>query len=170
MKKTQYFNKIKKNITKIALVFILVIIFISLILFMASLASKKESSLQNIGRIFDTSNSNAHRKFKIESEKEYIYNIGEYQVNLDRHKHLVFNLSIKCKYNAFHTIIEKNILIQNAVLDSFSTYNSIGIPYTSYGHEYVKKKIKEHLIKVFQEPIIEEIYFNKFIIQKIPSL
>ena len=157
--------KINKKIIKISLIFIIFIIFFSIILLMSNLLPKEKSSLENVGYTFGNADSHMHRKFKVESEDEGLYNIGEYKVNLSTSKYLTLDLSIKCAKDSFSLLLKNKILIQNAVIDTFATYGSIYLPNTSTGKERLKIKIKQKINDAFVDNLIEEVYFNKYLIR-----
>lgn len=157
--------RIHKKIIKISLIVVIFIIFLSIVLLMSTLLPKEKSSLENVGYSFGSANTHMHRKFKIESKEEGLYNIGEYRVNLDSNKHLTLNLSLKCTGNAFGILLKNSVLIQNAVIDTFATYGSIYLPNTLPGKERLKIKIKQKVNDAFEDELIEEVFFNKYLIR-----
>ncbi len=165
MSKKTKSTKINKKILKTSLALTIFILFSSVIILMSSLLNTKKSSLQDLGYTFSKSGNTTPRKFKVESEEESIYNLGEYRVNLNARNYLTFDLSVKCPDESFHTLLENNILIQNAVLDTFSTYGEIYMPNTVSGKERIKKKIKQNIYDAFGHSLIEEVYFNKYLIR-----
>jgi len=153
--------KTNKNFIKAGVILIVLVLFLSIILLLGSSLSEKRSSLENVGYLFDRS----HRNFTLESPQEGIYNLGEYQVNISSDKLLVLNLSIKCAQDSFHTLLSNKVVIQNAVIDAFSIYGGIHFPNTTSGKENIKKKITQNIYESLGYPLVEEVYFNKFIIQ-----
>ncbi len=144
---------------------VIFILFLSIILFLSTLLSKEKSSMQNVGYAFGSADTHMHRKFKVESKEEGLYNIGEYRVNLNSDKHLILDLSIKCKEDSFGLVLKNSILIQNAVIDTFATYDSIYLPNTLPGKERLKVKLRQKINDAFEDRLIEEVYFNKYIIR-----
>lgn len=158
-------NMKKKNkLTKISLVIAVLIIFLSVIVMISSFLSEKKSSFGHtgFGKMMQIKGS---RKFTIESEEEHIYNLGEYQVNLTRDKHLLLNLSVRSAEDSFEKLLENKIVVQNAVIEAFSTYGGIAMPTTAAGKNSIKNKIMQNINESPASPMIEEVYFNKFIIQ-----
>ena len=132
---------------------------------MSTLSSKDASSLDGARSAFGNADTQTHRKFKIESEEEGLYNIGEYRVNLNSDQHLVLNLSVKCTEGSFAILQKNSVLIQNAVIDTFATYDSIYLPNTVPGKERLKLKLKQKINSAFEKQQIEEVYFNKYLIR-----
>lgn len=157
--------RISKKIIKLSLILIVLILFLSIILLMSTLSSKDASSLEGARSIFGNADTQTHRKFKIESEEEGLYNIGEYQVNLNSDQYLVLNLSVKCTEGSFGILQKNSVLIQNAVIDTFATYDSIYLPNTVPGKERLKQKLKQKINSAFEKQQIEEVYFNKYLIR-----
>ena len=157
--------KTNKNLNKTVLILVALIIIVSIALLLFSASSGKKSSA-----VYKTHGSNklsgqSHRRFSIESNPDNIYNIGDYTVNLDRRRMLILNISLKCTEESFETFTDYNILVQNAVLEAFSDYNSLRLATTSKGKDKIKKDILNNINSSLHEPIVKEIYFNKFIIQ-----
>ena len=75
------------------------------------------------------------------------------------------NLSIRSSIPSFDTLSGKNIVIQNSVLESFSNYGSIRMPKSLSGKEQIKKNIQENINHSLGYNLVEEVYFNTFIIQ-----
>lgn len=157
--------RISKKIIKLSLILIVIILFLSIILLMSTLSSKDASSLEGARSAFGNADTKTHRKFKIESEEEGLYNIGEYQVNLNSDQYLVLNLSVKCTKGSFEILQKNSVLIQNAVIDTFATYDSIYLPNTVPGKERLKQKLKQKINSAFEKQQIEEVYFNKYLIR-----
>lgn len=157
--------KIDKRLSRTILVLILLIIVVSILLLIFSVSSGKKAPVtfksHGINQLF----SKGHRSFSIESHQENIYNIGDYNVNLDRSRLLILNLSVKCTQESFDTLIDYNILIQNAVLEAFSDYSTLRMATTTKGKEKIKKDILENINEALHKPIVKQVYFNKFIIQ-----
>lgn len=154
-----------KKIIKIALILVIFVIFTSIVLIMSSLLpEKKAPSLKHLGSAFSRSNSSDHREFRIESKEEGIYNLGEYKVNIDSNKLLTLNISVKCLDDASDTLFENSILIQNAVLTAFDMQGGVYHLDRVSGKERIKQRIKENIYETFGHPLVEEIYFNKFLI------
>ena len=157
--------QINKKILRVTLILITLIIFFSIILFMSTLLPKEKSSLQNVGYSFGSAETHMHRKFKVESEDEGLYNLGEYKVNLTTDRYLTLDLSVKCPQNSFDLLLRNKILIQNAVIETFATYGSIHFPDTPLGKARLKSKIRRKINDTFAQGMIEEVYFNKFLIR-----
>jgi len=157
--------KPRKNLNKTILILVLLIILVSILLLIFSASSGKKSST-----VYKTHGSNklsaqSHRRFSIESNQDNIYNIGDYTVNLDRNRMLILNISVKCTQESFETFTDYNILVQNAVLEAFSDYSTLRLATTTKGKERIKKDILNNINNSLHEPIVKQIYFNKFIIQ-----
>ena len=116
--------KIKKSIHKTILLLVLLIIIVSILLLGFSLVSSKKTKVKYKGFGNIQLLSKAHRRFSVESREEKIYNIGQYEVNLNRNKLLIFNLSLQCSEEAFDVLQDKNILIQNRII-KFKTITCI---------------------------------------------
>ena len=157
--------KTTKGLNKTILALVLLIVLVSILLLIFSVSSGKKSPVSykshGINNFFDKS----HRNFSVESSQDNIYNIGDYNVNLDRSRLLILNISIKSTQESFDTVTDYNILIQNAVLEAFADYSSLRMATTNKGKEKIKKDIMTNINQSLPEPIIKEIYFNKFIIQ-----
>lgn len=164
MKKKPNPAKINKNITKIILSLVVLILFITIILIVNSLLPKKKSSLENIGYTFAKSHHDLDRRFTIESRKESIINLGEYRVNITPNKLLSFNLSVKCTDDSYTTLLENNILIQNAVISAFDMYGGIHFLNTTSGKDHLKSKIQQNIYDALGKSLVEEVYFNKYLI------
>ncbi|MFC2074579.1 flagellar basal body-associated protein FliL [Campylobacterota bacterium] len=158
-------NKVNKKFIKIILAVVIVMIFLSIILLVNSVLPKKQTSLNDIGYAFGNSKIHTNRKFTVESKEEHIYNIGDYDVNVDNTHHLRFNVSIKCQNDSLGTLLENKIIIQNAVIETFSIYGNNYRPNTSNGKDKIKNKIKQNIDKYLDHPLVTEVYFNKFLIQ-----
>ena len=156
--------KIPKKIIRFFLSLILLIVFITIILVLNSLLPKNKSSLNDIGHAFSKSHNNLDRRFKIESQKEGIVNLGEYKVNITANKHLTFNLSVKCSDGSYTTLLENNILIQNAVISAFDMYGGIHFLNTPSGKAHLKNKLQQNIYNALGKSLVKEIYFNKYLI------
>ncbi len=160
-------NPIKPNkkLIKISLLLVVLIIVISIIFLTNSLIPKKKSSLDQIGYTFGNNSIAKQRRFQVESQEDNIYNLGDYRVNISSENYLTFNLSIKCDHKAFTTLQENRILVQNAVIETFSMYGDYYFPDTAPGKAKIKRKIKENISKSLGYPLATDVYFNKFLIQ-----
>jgi flagellar basal body-associated protein FliL len=158
-------TKTNKKIIRVILVIVMLIVLLSIILVVSSVLPKKQTSLNDIGYAFGSSKLHTNRKFTVESKEEHIYNIGDYDVNIDNTHHLRFNVSIKCQDEPLSTLLENKILIQNAVIETFSIYGNNYRPNTTNGKEKIKKKIRQNIDKYLDHPLVTEVYFNKFLIQ-----
>ncbi len=165
MKNQAKTNNVNKKIIKSILVVVIIMILLSVILLINLVIPKKQASLNDIGNAFGSSKLHTNRKFTVESKKEHIYNIGDYDVNIDNTHHLRFNVSIKCQDESLSNLLENKILIQNAVIETFSIYGNNYRPNTTDGKEKIKKKIKQNIDKYLDQPLVTEVYFNKFLIQ-----
>ncbi len=165
MKKKSNPIKPNKKIIKISLFLIILIIVTSIILLASSLLPQKKSSLNQLGYAFGNNSIKAQRRFQVESHEKNIYNLGEYRVNISSENYLTFNLSIKCNQKAFATLQENKILVQNAVIETFSMYGDYYFPDTVSGKEKIKRKIKENISNSLGHPLVTDVYFNKFLIQ-----
>ena len=158
--------RINKNINKSILIFVMLIFFISILLFVSSLSSKKKNSVsyKNFGqRVLPSS---VTRRSSVESAQENTYNIGDYEVNLTPYRRLKLNISVQSNDESFQTLTDNNILVQNAVLEAFGNYSSIHKAGSVKGKEKIKKHIKDNINNSLpQAPIIEKVYFNKFLIR-----
>ena len=166
MKKKSNPLKVKKKITRNILILVILIVVVSILLLIFSLSSGKKSSVSyksHINKNYLTSKSSRH--FSVESSDEKIYNLGDYNVNLNSRKLLILNISVQCTKDSFDTLTENDIIIQNAVLDAFSNYSSVYTATTNEGKEQMKEHILENINTAVHEPLITKIYFNKFIIQ-----
>ena len=165
MKNQAKTSKLNKKIIRIILVLVILMISSSVILLVNSVLPKKQTSLNDIGYAFGSAKIHTNRKFTVESKKENIYNIGDYDVNVDNIHHLKFNVSIKCQNESLDTLLENKILIQNAVIETFSIYGNNYRPNTTNGKDKIKNKIKNNIDKYLSHPLVTEVYFNKFLIQ-----
>jgi flagellar basal body-associated protein FliL len=156
--------KIDKKIIRFILAAVVLVVFISIIILLNSLLNKKQSSLDNIGYSFGKSHSDLHRKIIIESKDEGIFNMGEYRVNITPNRLLTLNLSIKCQNDAYTTLLKNNIALQNAVIGAFDMYGGIHFLDTPSGKDRLKSKIKQNMSDALGKPLVEEIYFNKYLI------
>jgi len=157
--------KINKGLQKAILGLVLIIIVVSILLFAFSLGSSKKANVQYKSFGSNKFSSKGHRSFNIESAEENIYNLGQYEVNLNRRKLLILNLSIQCNEEAFETIQEKNILIQNAVIQTFADYGSMTMATSPKGKDKIKKNILDNINNSLHKPLVTQVYFNTFIIQ-----
>ena len=157
--------KPNKKFIKISLLLVILIIVTSIILLASSLLPEKKSSLNQLGYAFGNNGIERQRRFQIESDEENIYNLGEYRVNISSENYLTFNLSIKCEHEAFKTLQENKILVQNAVIETFSMYGDYYFPNTASGKEKIKRKIKENISRSLGHSLATDVYFNKFLIQ-----
>ena len=137
----------------------------SVVLLVKTVLPKKQTSLNDIGYAFGSSKLHTNRRFTVESKEEHIYNIGDYDVNIDNTHHLRFNVSIKSQEESLDTLLNNKVLIQNAVIETFSIYGNNYRPDTTRGKEKIKKKIQENIDKYLSQPLVTEVYFNKFLIQ-----
>ncbi len=158
-------KKINKKIIRATLASVILMILVSIGLLVNSVLPKKQTSLNNIGYAFGSSKIQTSRKFMVESKEEHIYNIGDYDVNIDNTHHLRFNVSIKCLDESLNTLLENKILIQNAVIETFSIYGNNYRPNTVDGKNKIKNKIKQNIDKYLDHPLVAEVYFNKFLIR-----
>lgn len=157
--------KIKKTLTRNVLILVILIVLISILLLIFSLSSGKKSSVTYKTHNNNYLTSKIHRRFSVESNKENIYNLGDYNVNLNQRKHLILNISVQCTQDSFKILVQNNIIIQNAVLEAFANYSSIYMASTNEGKEQIKRHILGNINNALHEPIVTQIYFNKFIIQ-----
>ncbi len=165
MKKKSNPIKPNKKIIQTSLAIVAFILLISIILLVSSLLPKKKSSLDQLGYTFGNSSIETQRRFQIESQEENIYNLGEYKVNISSNNYLILNLSVKCQEESFSLLQQHKILIQNAVIETFSMYGDNYFPDTPKGKETIKRKIKENISKHLGCPLVTDVYFNKFLIR-----
>lgn len=165
MKKQAKTNQLNKKIIRITLVIVILMISSSVVLLVKTVLPKKQTSLNDIGYAFGNSKLHTNRRFTVESKEEHIYNIGDYDVNIDNIHHLRFNVSIKSQEESLGTLLNNKVLIQNAVIETFSIYGNNYRPDTTRGKEKIKKKIQENIDKYLSQPLVTEVYFNKFLIQ-----
>ena len=155
--------KIQKNLIRTILLFVGLIFIFTIILFAYSALSEKKTSVKYKNTSF--LQQQVHRRFQIESTEDKIYNLGEYQVNLTANKFLILDLSVNCAKESYDTFLDNNILIQNAVLEAFSTYGDIPMPTSRSGKETIKKRLIKNINDSLRENLVQEIYFKKYLIQ-----
>lgn len=154
--------KIKKNI----LVFIFFIFIVAILLFIFSVNSNRKTSASSYKVLGSNKfESKQQRHFSIESRQDKIYNIGDYTVNLDRNRMLRLNVSVRCNQESFQTFVDYDILVQNAVLDSFADCRKLRMATTKKGKEKIKQDIELNINKSLHQHIVDEVFFTKFIIQ-----
>jgi len=157
--------KVKKNINKTILVLVLLILLVSVFLLILSVSSTHKSPITYKTHGKSGFFSKAKRHFNIESSQDNIYNLGEYNVNLNYNRILIINISIQTNQEAFDTLNDYNILIQSAVLDAFSDQSSLHMASTLQGKEKIKRHILANINKALHQPLVNKVYFNRFIIQ-----
>jgi len=153
----------KKKINKLFLIILILIMAFSLFIIVSSVLSKQGASASF--ESFGSFATGKKRGFSIESKENNVYNIGNYEVNLNSDKLLIIDLSIQSEKDSYKNILEHNIVIQNAVLDAFSNYETTYSAITPQGKKHIKKHIKDNINKTLSDAPIKEVYFNKFIIQ-----
>ncbi len=121
--------------------------------------------MDSLGFAFGSASIETNRKFTVESKQDNIYNIGDYDVNIDNTHHLRFNVSISCQDECLGTLLKNKIIIQNAVIETFSIYGNNYRPNTSDGKKKIKNKIQQNINNYLGSPLITEVYFNKFLIR-----
>jgi len=157
--------KVKKSISKIILLFVIFILTLSIILLLLSLESNHDNSSRYKSYGSSKYSSQFHRHITIESIQDKIYNLGQYEVNLNAQRLLVLNISIQCTSEAFEFLQDNTIIVQNAVIETFSSYGSIAMANTEEGKRKIKQRLLNNINKGLHKPLVSEIYFNKFIIQ-----
>ena len=157
--------KPRKSLNKTILVLIVLIIFVTILLLIFSMSSGKKSSVAYKTLGSNQLSAQSHRRFSIESSQDQIYNIGDYTVNLDRNRMLILNISIKCEKESFETLVDYNVIVQNAVLEAFSDQSKLRMATTNKGKERIKKDIESNINMSLHQPIVKEVYFTKYIIQ-----
>lgn len=154
-----------KNLKRILLALVIMIIMVSLIILIYAISSSKGSSIDFKNNGSKSFMGSDKRQFDVESSQDFIYNLGEYQVNISRDKYLILNFSVRCNDAMFDTIMKKNILVQNAVLETFAADGAHAYAATSNGKEKIKKQLIKNLNRVLGNDAIQEIYFKRYIVQ-----
>jgi len=157
--------KINKTIQRGILLFVIFILVLSIFILILSLFSDKRLNLKPRSYVSGQFSNLMHRHFIIESEAEHLYNLGEYQVNLNTNKILIINLSIQAYSESFELLNDHSIIVQNAVIETFANQHSMYIAQTKGGKEKIKKELLKNINNSLHKPLVAKIYFNKFLIQ-----
>jgi len=157
--------KIDKRFNRTVLILVAFIILVSISLLLFSVSSKKKSAVvyktQGKQNLF----AQSKRNFSVESIEDNIYNLGDYTVNLDYHRMLILNISVKSQHNAFETLQDYKILVQNAVIEAFSDQKALRMATSNKGKDKISKDIQNNINTALPQAKIEEVYFNTFIVQ-----
>lgn len=99
-------------------------------------------------------------------------NLGEFVFNIAGNRVLIANISVKYKKNKINTgwfnsdenikeeILKKGVILRDATIDTM-----LQNPTPAANSESMRKSIKKNLNKNLSSGKVEEVYFNKFIIQ-----
>ena len=101
----------------------------------------------------------------VESEDARIYRIGDFTTNVrgDSKKKLILNVSVQYSNDDLPSELQmKNPVVRNAIIGVCSDAQYLK---SGRGKDLLKENLKKELNQVLQEGSIDEVYFNKFIIQ-----
>lgn len=113
------------------------------------------------------------KSMKIELNRDNsIANLGEFTFNISEDKKLIANISIKYKAkksswfsfvndkNIKEELLKKSVILRDATIDTM-----IGNANANANSKQMRADLKNNINEVLVEGEIEEVYFNKFIIQ-----
>lgn len=95
--------------------------------------------------------------------------LGDFTMNVANNKKLIANISLKFKQrddagwfetDASTEIMEKGIILRDATIDTLTNITNVNME-----NEEIKANLKQNLNSKLKGGEIEEIYFNKFIVQ-----
>jgi flagellar basal body-associated protein FliL len=138
---------------------------------------EQDNSLSNVRAEM---RSPSKQKLKIAKERYYskmvkvqsstMANLGDFTMNISGDRKLVTNISLKYKNNeddswlgdnkAEEEIINKGDVLRSAVINAISGSENVRV-----SNSRMKKDLVENINKYLSDGEVEEVYFNKFIIQ-----
>jgi flagellar basal body-associated protein FliL len=169
---------------KLVKIFIWIIVIIILALLLAYGVSK--SNFSNLKKYDErdtsarTSSVTPSLKQQIAKERYYstkikikdgdMANLGDFTLNISGDRKLVINVSLKFKQNKENDwlsgkSIEQEILDKGDVLRSAVVNTISGSEHATISNARMKKKLVKSMNKYLSDGEVEEVYFNRFIIQ-----
>jgi len=133
----------------------------------------KTNSARDIMSLSKQKRSNMQRHDRsVKIESDTIANLGDFNFNIADNKTLVANISLKYKSDSENSgwfnnkdsvdveIIKKSVLLRDAVINTM-----IGNDRATVNSERIRKELKKSINKNLTCGEVEEVYFNKFLIQ-----
>jgi len=108
------------------------------------------------------------REVKIESDNSA--NLGDFTISVSNRKKLIANISLTFKENNKYDwllgksvngeIVDKGDILRNSVIQTMSNSG-----YSNPNNENMKNRLKDNINKHLSNGQVEEVYFNRFILQ-----
>ena len=99
-------------------------------------------------------------EFKRDASNENMLSLGNFTVNIHDHKKLIMKVSIETEKDTIDTIMARQSVIRNDVIDSIINLKVKGI-----NQESASIAIKNNLNKRLEGDVVKNVYFEKFLIQ-----
>lgn len=163
-------NEFRVNLLKRTIIIIISII-VLLSLFLGIQRSdfsklKKYDNGKSLGAFFGSKGDTVEVSIVNKNE----INLGDFVFNVEEDKKLLANISIIYKPkngtsfmgNSGDEFIKKGVLLRDATINAMIESRNIE---TNINNDRIKDKIKNKLNNILDNSAVEEVYFNKFIIQ-----
>jgi flagellar basal body-associated protein FliL len=172
----------KRTIIKKISMFILLLIVI-LLLILGIQTSKfsdikkyesDKSPRDNMSQTRSSSSNTKDYSMQVTIENDTIANLGDFTFNIAGNKKLVANISLKYKSNTkdnswfesnSNNDVKKEILQKSVILRDAAISTMLGSSRVTADSSRMRKALKETLNNNLSTGKVEEVYFNKFIIQ-----
>ncbi|MBU0632973.1 flagellar basal body-associated FliL family protein [bacterium] len=102
--------------------------------------------------------------FKRSTKNNNIVSLGYFNININdnmRHNKLIIEVAIETGEDTIDTIMDRQSVIRNDVIDSVLNIKSSG----GITQENVSREIKKKLNKRLNANVVKNVYFEKFIVQ-----
>lgn len=168
----------KKIIKNISVIIVLLIVILLLVLGVqtSKFSTLKKYEIDKFSKDIMSNSITAPSRFSNDTQVTItgnnVINLGDFTFNISENKKLIANISLKYRaknddknWLNSEDDIKKEILKKSAILRDATINAMMGKPKVAIKSEKMRKAIKNALNKKLFSAEVEEVYFNKFIIQ-----
>ena len=121
------------------------------------------SDVRNAHKSQKTKSKNANEKFYTKNLKQDKYNesvlsLGDFTINIEDNKKLIMKVSVKSDSKSIEAMLNHQAVVRNIVIKSVTNSRR-------FDQHTLSKKIISDINRALPHESIEEIYFEKFLVQ-----